>query len=498
MSCLTDRWFSKSSSDELFWVELMIGRITAPKLDLIGIGRQTDENGKSVVPISVDVRYSWVKGESIAELGDPGLFVQEGSGLELQFLPCSEQDRVYHPGEGWEYFFVYTTLFLDIGVRFPFSEFECGAKGVRKGGTVILNRVQGKALFGLYRQSYKDFKEMYVKVTCAEDQFPFYLDEYGLERFPLYWYSEPVQILGISKVSRESLEVIEFLENHVCTKELFSLTMVFKWDNEREYAMRYLETTTGGLKNFFKSRAERGHSASNVIKAEERVVVNQPPEKRRVPSMKRRRAEEGGSNKKAIDLTSTKCCRKEVSLEEVKCITERQKRLHGYAGEEDLTSVWSEHFPISVVAEENFQSKTDLDLIGSVDSITRAQFMQVYAARLLCIGRYEELKAKEEAEQKKEKGLEVQKAIEAEKKLQVVTKQLSLKENEVLELKSDIESLKRKLQKVDKDKTDLEARVVELCVEKKELETNKENHGYTMLEIGFERVGSRQSTSTQT
>ncbi|MED6155697.1 hypothetical protein PIB30_007204 [Stylosanthes scabra] len=39
MSCLTDCWFSKSSLDELFWAELMTGRITAVKLDLIGIGR---------------------------------------------------------------------------------------------------------------------------------------------------------------------------------------------------------------------------------------------------------------------------------------------------------------------------------------------------------------------------------------------------------------------------------------------------------------------------
>ncbi|MED6145546.1 hypothetical protein PIB30_026274 [Stylosanthes scabra] len=30
---------NKSSSDELFWAELLTGRITAPKLDLIGIDR---------------------------------------------------------------------------------------------------------------------------------------------------------------------------------------------------------------------------------------------------------------------------------------------------------------------------------------------------------------------------------------------------------------------------------------------------------------------------
>ncbi|MED6169605.1 hypothetical protein PIB30_022823 [Stylosanthes scabra] len=248
------------------------------------------------------------------------------------------------------------------------------------------------------------------------------------------------------------------------------------------------KTTTSGLKNYFKNKSERGFSTSNAVKVEEGIVVSKPPEKKKVLSMKRRRAEEGGSGKKVIDLTSSKCCGKEVSLEEVKCITEKQKRLHGYVGEEDLTSVWSEHFPISVVAEEHFQSKTDLDLIDSVDNITRAQFMQVYAARLLCIGRYEELKAKEEAEQKKEKGLELQKALEAERKLEVATEQLVVKEKEMLELKTTIEGLKGKLQKFEKDKTELEDRVVELAVEKKEAEQSKADHGYDMMAAGFERA----------
>ncbi|MED6217849.1 hypothetical protein PIB30_021326 [Stylosanthes scabra] len=219
----------------------------------MAVVRETNENGKPVVVVGPD--YSWVKGEarelsslfldkeSVEQIGDPSAWVREGSGVKLRFLPCKEEDRVYHRGEGWEFFFVYTTMFLDVGISFPFTEFECGvlsqlkcapsqihpnawafirgfeilmeylgvepllevffsffqAKGVRKGVLVTLNSVQGRALFSLYRQSYKDFKEMFVKVTCIEDQFPFYLDEFGLERFPLYWYSEPVQILGMSK-----------------------------------------------------------------------------------------------------------------------------------------------------------------------------------------------------------------------------------------------------------------------------------------------------------
>ncbi|MED6192435.1 hypothetical protein PIB30_010068 [Stylosanthes scabra] len=428
---------------------------------------------------------------------------------------------------------MYTTVFLDIGVKFPFTEFECGvlrqlkcaptqihpngwafirgfeilmeylgtrpllevffsffqAKGVRKGGVVTLNSVQGKAIFGLYRQSYKDFKQMFIKVGCVEEQFPFYLDEFGLERFPLYWYSEPVQILGMAKISGESARIVEFMEEFVEKTDVLFLTMLFKWDKEKEYVERYLETTTGGLKNFFKSRVEKGHSASNIVKTEEGGVVNKPTESKRVPSMKRRRAEAGGSSKeKVIDLTGAKCCGKEVNLQDIKDFTEKQRKLHGYCGEDDLTSVWSEHFPFSVVAEEHFQSKTNFELIGTVDDVTRAQFMQVYAARLLCFTRYDELKARGEAEKKKEDGLSVQKTLELERKLKVASEQLAVKEKEMLEWKADIESMKGKLQKLDKDKTDLEARVVELCVEKKEVETSKENHGYAMLEIGFERA----------
>ncbi|MED6132964.1 hypothetical protein PIB30_023862 [Stylosanthes scabra] len=158
--------------------------------------------------------------------------------------------------------------------------------------------------------------------------------------------------------------------------------------------------------------------------------------------MKRRRAEAGGSGKeKVIDLTSNKCCGKEVSLEEVKGFAEKQKKLHGYVGEEDLTSVWSEHFPFSVLAEDHFQSKSDFELIGSVDDMTKAQFMQIAAQG-----------------------------------------------KELLELKVEHDQLKGKLQKLDKEKTELEARVVELCVQKKEAETSREDHGYDMMAAGFKRA----------
>ncbi|MED6176930.1 hypothetical protein PIB30_093025 [Stylosanthes scabra] len=263
----------------------------------MAVNRKTDENGKPVVPISADDCYSWVKGEvremssifidqeSVDELGVPFTWVREGSGIKLWFLPCAGEDRVFHRGEGWEFFFMYTTMFLDIRLRFPFTEFECG----------VLSQLK-----------------------CAPTQI-----------HPNAW---------------AFIRGFEILMEYLGTKPLLEVFFSFF----QAKGVRKRETTTGGLKNYFKNRTERGFSASNVVKTEEGVVVNQPAEKKRVSSMKRRRAEEGGSGKKMINLTSSKCCGKEVSLEEVKGFAEKQKKLHGYIGEEDHTSVWSEHFPFYV------------------------------------------------------------------------------------------------------------------------------------------------------
>ncbi|MED6133466.1 hypothetical protein PIB30_028532 [Stylosanthes scabra] len=105
--------------------------------------------------------------------------------------------------------------------------------------------------------------------------------------------------------------------------------------------------------------------------------------------------------------------------------------------------------------------------------------MQVYAARLLCIGRYDELKARKEIEQKKEDSAKLQKNMEREKKLQLAMEHVALKEKDVLDLKSENEELKGKVEKLEKDKT---------CLEAREAETSKEHHGYEMLVVGFERA----------
>ncbi|MED6206142.1 hypothetical protein PIB30_024168 [Stylosanthes scabra] len=421
---------------------------------------ETDENGKPKVRVEGGDSYSWVKGEvrdfeslfsdseSVAELGDPMAWVRKGAGIKIEFLRCSLEERVFHKCDGWEYFYIYTMLFLDFGVRFPFAQFQCGVLSQLK---CAPTQVQPKA-WGFMRafevlMEYLE-QEPELEVRSPEEEFPFYSDECLLERFPLYWYSEPVQIMGMKDVNEQNALVIDILDEYINVGKPLLVGKLLKWEKERESV-----GDDWWVEELFQGK-EREFSASNPVKVEKGVVVNQPSEKKKGYSMKRRRAEEGGSGKgKVIDLTAGKCCGKEISLEEVKGITEKQKVLHGYVGEEDLPFVWSEHFSISVVAEEHFQSKMDLELIDYVDGATRALFMQVYAARLLCLGRFEELKAREETEQKNGKILEVQRVLEAERRLQVATEQLSEKEKEMVEMKADVESFKGKLQKLEKDKT---------------------------------------------
>ncbi|MED6162377.1 hypothetical protein PIB30_069862 [Stylosanthes scabra] len=193
---------------------------------------------------------------------------------------------------------------------------------------------------------------------------------------------------------RDVESVAELGEPSVWVQERGDICVEFLPYSSGDRVFHKADTTTGGLKNFFKLRNEKESSASNVVKAEPGMEVNRTFERRRNISVKRMRAEETLGKEKLIDLMSSKCCGRDVSLDEVKSFAENKKKLHGYLGSEDLSSVWSEHFPITIMAEGHFQSKADFALIEDVGDMARGQFMQVMAARLWCMGCYEELKGK--------------------------------------------------------------------------------------------------------
>ncbi|MED6200618.1 hypothetical protein PIB30_086982 [Stylosanthes scabra] len=221
-------------------------------------------------------------------------------------------------------------------------------------------------------------------------------------------------------------------------------------------------------------------STSHVVKVEHDSEVNKPLEKKKQVSMKRIRSEEA-SGKKVIDLTERKCCGKEVSLEDTVKFASNQKELHGFEGAEDCSSVWGEHFPFTVVVDEHFRSKGDLDLLDRAGKVVIARYMQVQAARFMCINQELEVQALEEDGFQKKK-------MELEKRLKMAADQVELKEKEIPLLKEESEDLKNKVVRLSKDKQDLEGRIVDLCGEKKEAKESKKRHGFQMFAVAWDRA----------
>ncbi|MED6195642.1 hypothetical protein PIB30_039794 [Stylosanthes scabra] len=125
--------------------------------------------------------------------------------------------------------------------------------------------------------------------------------------------------------------------------------------------------------------------------------------------------------------------------------------------------------------------KVDVDLLNSFGRVASARYVQVQAARLMCISRRWELQGLEEESSKKAD------ALELERKLLLATEQVALKEKENGMLKEENDELKARIAKLSKDKKDLETRV-EVCGERKEAEVSKKAHGFEMLAAAWDRA----------
>ncbi|MED6108836.1 hypothetical protein PIB30_027927 [Stylosanthes scabra] len=234
----------------------------------------------------------------------------------------------------------------------------------------------------------------------------------SLKRFSRRVFSSGVdwRVASIARAcncSGRDADLVEFLFLNLKGGKVLNTSEVLKWDSDKESVIGYFETkvpdcNTSSLKSFFKQRADKELSSSQVVKIEKGSEVNKPADRKRPLSLKRLRSEES-SGKKVIDLTDAKCCGREVSLKEVADFTRSQEGLRGFDGTEDLSSLWCEHYPFSIVAEEHFRSKADLELLGKVGKVAAARYMQVEVARLMCLGREWEVQAMEEESSQQEK-----------------------------------------------------------------------------------------------
>ncbi|MED6218441.1 hypothetical protein PIB30_026665 [Stylosanthes scabra] len=463
------------------WSESVSGMTTVGEVGAIS----SSKLGYEWVSDSVwKIPTKFVDVEGVRRLGPPSAWVREGSKVSVEFLQCLPSERVFHRGSNGEWFFMYTCVLAEIGMRFPFTRFECAvlrqvncapsqihpnswaymrafqilmeylgetlslevffflfqAKGVDRGVWVTLNSHQGRSVFCPFKPTYRDFKEFYIK--------------------------RPAQCLGVEELSDRNADLVEFLFLNLKGGKVLNTSELLKWDSDKKSVVetKVPDCNTSSLKSFFKQRVEKDLSSSQVVKIEKGSEVNKPADRKRPVNLKRLR---------------------EISLKEVVDFTRSQEGLHGFNGTENLSSLWCEHFPFSIVAYEHFRSKVDLDLLKKVGKVAAVRYMQVEVARLLCLGREWEVQAMGEKSSQQEKRADL---IEVKKSLKLTREQVALKEKENELLMEENAKLKTKVSQLSKDKSELVNRVVELVGEKKEVEVGKKSHGFEMFAAALDRA----------
>ncbi|QHN95762.1 TMV resistance protein N [Arachis hypogaea] len=383
-------------------------------------------------------------------------FVRPGSDVCSEFLPCSGQDRVYfeckvliqfncapsqlHPNS-WAFLRAFEVLmnFLNVApsLNVFFSLFQ--SKGVRKGLWVFLSSFPDRSLFLLYKSSFKNFKSMFVKICALEAVYPFFLDEEMIEKFPLYWCSEPLQILEADGMSEEEDCLLEFLIENFAAGECLFIPDLLKYDAENDFEglKLYIGSKMPNLNSakfqaYLKKKGERGGSVSGVMKeaAEDAAFSTaQAP-----PSPKKR---------KTVSENSLEVISEGDQNIAVKSVFYRQHRLHGFLPGANPHSLWSDQFPLAELVDRVSQFSMDMALTRRVGLEGMGKFIQIVASRLLCVGRTTELLGSEQQALIERAASSERLLKEREKAVSDVTAKVKEREDEVEDLRKQIKLLKK-------------------------------------------------------
>ncbi|XP_020995232.1 uncharacterized protein LOC110279610 [Arachis duranensis] len=473
-------------------------------------------------------------------------------GFRLELLPCSRSDRVYHRRKDFESFYMYSPVLEELRVKLPFSNFECDvmtqmncapsqiylngwafikcfeilmeflevetylklffslfqAKGVWKGLWINLNSTPGFSVFKLYKSSFKDFKEMFLKVKSVDEEFPFYLDEHLGEKFPMYWCCQPNHILGPELISDRNECILSFLIEMVDKGGLVSVSELLPWEDDRSAVLDYLGeefcgcrlfyvryicsdilkifffvagkypgVSASSLRSRFKAKNFEG-SSSNLEKVDGGAEVNQPSKKKGIVFKKRKT--------NLVDLDGGGSKQEMLSLEDLSSFTLKQEKLHAFDNEGESSSVWCPKFPFNVVADEVVQSSTDVSLVEEVGDIGVDQFLQVLEFRLASIGRSQEKKHKKLSN-------DASAAVALKEELLLKDKSLSDLKEKFAEVESELKGEKegrektvKLLAKKEEDLISLGNQVIKLTSKMKEMESAKEGDILDAFAEGFE------------
>ncbi|XLU59394.1 hypothetical protein S245_018603 [Arachis hypogaea] len=161
----------------------------------------------------------------------------------------------------------------------------------------------------------------------------------------------------------------------------------------------------------------------------------------------------------------------------VEAAYESQRRLHAYREDDSMRSLWSRFFSFATLADEVCRFPEDSKMIEEVGRAGMSRFLQVIGARLVAIGRVQELAVESEVKDSVEIS-ELSTAVqEKEKMITELSSSLKGKEEELAEEKRLHSSVLEGNKTLTSENDRLMARVKEL-----------ENEIYEAFAQGFERA----------
>lgn len=149
--------------------------------------------------------------------------------FQMEVLRClNVAPSQLHPNS-WGYIQAFGVLCQALGIR-PTAKMFLHFFKTRpnaKRGWVSLSSMSKNSIFHLFAESYKDFKNHFFKVSITEMGQPFFLNDNGSPRFPLYLTKEPRTLTSwpledMSDVERRDLDRLVGLPRPVSSRQRVS------------------------------------------------------------------------------------------------------------------------------------------------------------------------------------------------------------------------------------------------------------------------------------
>ncbi|MED6113061.1 hypothetical protein PIB30_067493 [Stylosanthes scabra] len=250
---------------------------------------------------------------------------------------------------------------------------------------------------------------------------------------------------------------------------------------------RVPKMSSTSLRSFFKNRVVANEMSLADL---EKVATSEPTGAANV-SLKKRKMETASlvkdksivESQVAAKSTEDVMGSKDVSLSEVVLAMESQRVLHGYSGDQNVSSLWCEHYPFMSVIDKYFQSPVDVKMINEIEDVAINRFMQVVGARMMCIGREREVGLLADGDIRKQMDNLLTMVKEKDKKIASLSDALNLKVEEVGDLKKQVGVLKPQA----KELCEVKEEVMHVKRALKETEENR----FKMFAQGFNRVVSQ-------